>query len=105
MAKAQVPTSVFCCHRYECTCPVSNWIKAYVTSYFHNVPRCGRAKLNFVEYAEVVRDSLATSSDACVTAVQSATTALEELVATADGRAKLTAKFKSVFHLDITCYS
>ena len=65
------------------------------------MPQCGRAKLNFTEYTEVVRDSLATSSDACVTAVQSATTALEELVATGDGRAKLTAKFKSVFILKL----
>jgi hypothetical protein len=56
-----------------------------------------------VEYAEVVRDSLASNSDACVASVQKATAALEGLVTTTDGRAKLTKQFKSVL-ADYDCY-
>lgn len=64
-----------------------------------------RAQLNFVEYAEVVRNSLASSSEDCVTAVQSATTALEKLVASDAGRTELTSKFKSVCRLGDCCWS
>jgi hypothetical protein len=59
-----------------------------------------QAKLNFVEYAEVVRDSLASNSDACVASVQKATAALEGLVTTTDGRAKLTKQFNLCSDLD-----
>jgi hypothetical protein len=53
-----------------------------------------------VEYAEVVRDSLASNSDACVASVQKATAALEGLVTTTDGRAKLTKQFNLCSDLD-----
>ncbi|KAL8619522.1 hypothetical protein ACOMHN_011873 [Nucella lapillus] len=60
------------------------------------------AKLNFLEYLTVVRDSLAQSSQSCVTNIQQAVGELQKMTNTSEGRQSLKAMFKLCEDINIT---
>ncbi|XP_070172924.1 putative serine protease K12H4.7 isoform X2 [Littorina saxatilis] len=60
------------------------------------------AKLNFLEYLSVVRNSLSVSSSSCVTNIQQAVTQLENMLNTTDGRQTLKKMFKLCDDINIT---
>ncbi|XP_076453998.1 putative serine protease K12H4.7 [Babylonia areolata] len=60
------------------------------------------AKLNFLEYLSVVRDSLAENSQSCVSNIQQAVAEIDKMMNTSEGRQTLKTMFKLCEDINIT---